>query len=115
MRKHSRIFAVLSFCLFVTALGTIPAQAQSSTPTVTLTESHTTWKSVAYQLDADNGMVAGSRDVNKIVEHTFNTYVLENDYLKVTLLPEYGGRILSMIYKPTGHEELYQNPVGLPY
>ncbi len=24
-------------------------------------------------------------------------------------------RIISMIYKPTGHEQLYQNPVGTPY
>ena len=41
--------------------------------------------------------------------------MLENRYLKVTLLPEFGGRILSIIYKPTGHEELYRTQVGVPY
>src|ERR1700675_2934089 len=41
--------------------------------------------------------------------------VLENRYLKVTLLPEFGGRILSIIYKPTGHEQLYRTEVGVPY
>jgi hypothetical protein len=41
--------------------------------------------------------------------------VLENRYLKVTLLPEFGGRILSIIYKPTGHEQLYRSEVGVPY
>jgi len=41
--------------------------------------------------------------------------VLENRYLKVTLLPEFGGRILSVVYKPTGHEELYRTQVGVPY
>lgn len=105
---------LLVLCLLTAGLGIIPIKAQT-TSRVTLIPSQTTWKTVAYQLDADNGMVAGSRDLSKIVEHTFNTYVLENDYLKVTLLPEYGGRILSIIYKPTGHEELYQNPLGLPY
>ena len=34
--------------------------------------------------------------------------MLENRYLKVTLVPEFGGRILSVIYKPTGHEQLYR-------
>ena len=31
------------------------------------------------------------------------------------LLPEFGGRILSIIYKPTGHEQLYRTEVGVPY
>jgi uncharacterized repeat protein (TIGR01451 family) len=40
--------------------------------------------------------------------------VLENDYLRVTVLPELGGRVYQMIFKPTGHNELYQNPVIKP-
>src|SRR5690606_10052441 len=46
---------------------------------------------------------------------TFDTVVLENGYLKVTLLPDYGGRVLSIVHKPTGRELLYQNPLGTPY
>ena len=30
-------------------------------------------------------------------------------------MPEFGGRILSIIYKPTGHEQLYRTEVGVPY
>jgi hypothetical protein len=41
--------------------------------------------------------------------------VVENEFLEVTLVPEFGGRILSMVYRPTGQEQLYQNPVGVPY
>jgi len=41
--------------------------------------------------------------------------VLENGYLRVTLLPKYGGRILSIVHKPTNQELLYQNPIGTPY
>jgi hypothetical protein len=112
-KEAKALLASFVLCLSI-VLGMVPIHAQS-TARVTLTPSQTTWKTVAYELDANNGMVDGSRDLSKIVEHTFDTYILENEYLKVTLLPEYGGRILSMIYKPTGHEELYQNPLGLPY
>jgi len=54
-------------------------------------------------------------DKTTIVGRTFKTYLLENRYLKVTLVPEFGGRILSIIYKPTGHEQLYRTDVGVPY
>ncbi|MCP4620171.1 MAG: DUF5107 domain-containing protein [Bradyrhizobium sp.] len=74
-----------------------------------------TWSTVKYATGADNGFVDGSLDTGVIVDRTFKTYVLENRYLKVTLLPEFGGRILSIIYKPTGHEQLYRTQVGLPY
>src|SRR5215468_2082996 len=82
---------------------------------VSLTGSTITWSTVAYATAADNGFVDGSLDTKRIVERTFKTYVLENRYLKVTLVPEFGGRILSLIYKPTGHEQLYRTEVGIPY
>lgn len=82
---------------------------------VSLTPSTITWSTVKYATDADNGFVAGSLETSTIVDRTFKTYVLENRYLKVTLLPEFGGRILSIIYKPTGHEQLYRNKIGVPY
>ncbi len=44
----------------------------------------------------------------------YTLLVLENDFLRVTLLPELGGRVYQMIFKPTGHNELYQNPVLKP-
>jgi hypothetical protein len=82
---------------------------------VSLRESSTSWTTYRYELDGQNGIVAGSYDGEQLAEHTFQTWILENRYLTVTLLPEYGGRILSIIYRPTGHEALYQNPVGVPY
>ncbi|WP_291689571.1 DUF5107 domain-containing protein, partial [Bradyrhizobium sp.] len=82
---------------------------------MSLTEATTTWSTVKYATDADNGFVAGSLDTGTIVDRSFKAYVLENRYLKVTLVPDFGGRILSMIYKPTGHEELYRTEVGVPY
>ncbi len=48
------------------------------------------------------------------VNHSYELLVLENDYLYVTLLPALGGRVYQMVYKPTGYNELYQNPVIKP-
>jgi uncharacterized repeat protein (TIGR01451 family) len=45
---------------------------------------------------------------------SYTLLVLENDYLRVTVLPELGGRVYQMVFKPTGHNELYQNPVIKP-
>lgn len=45
---------------------------------------------------------------------TYRLLVLENEYLKVTILPELGGRIWQAIHKPTGANLFYQNPVVKP-
>jgi hypothetical protein len=106
---RSRLAALLAACALQ---GAVHAQAADH---VSLGESTTTWSTLKYETDANNGFVDGSLDEKVIVDRKFKTYVLENRYLKVTLLPEFGGRILSMIYKPTGHEELYRTQVGVPY
>src|SRR4030081_922316 len=82
---------------------------------VSLSEATMTWSTVEYATNAENGFVSESLDKKTIVDRTFRTHVLENRYLKVTLLPEFGGRISSIIYKPTGHEQLYRTEVGVPY
>jgi len=89
--------------------------AFASDDIVTLSESTITWETYQYDLTEFDTILAGSYDGKTKVKTEFDTWVLENNYLRVTLLPDFGGRILSMIYKPTGHEELYQNPVGVPY
>src|SRR5246127_4840942 len=91
------------------------AAAAQAPDSVSLGEGTIAWSTAKYATTAENGFVDGSLDTSTIVGRTFKTYVLENRYLKVTLLPEFGGRILSLIYKPTGHEELYRDEVGVPY
>ncbi|MDQ5824126.1 MAG: DUF5107 domain-containing protein [Chloroflexota bacterium] len=44
----------------------------------------------------------------------YRLIVLENRYIKLTILPQVGGRLYEAIYKPTGHNELYRNPVIKP-
>ena len=110
-RSHIRLaVAVLSA---VCAFHSIAYAAEPDR--VSLSEQTVAWSTVKFATTADNGFVAGSLDTKTIVDRPFKSYVLENRYLKVTLVPEFGGRILSMIYKPTGHEELYRTKVGVPY
>ena len=109
-RRYVRIVAIWAVCACP-----VIAHAASVSDRVFLSESAITWHTLKYATDADNGFVRGSLDDKVIVDRTFKTYILENKYLKVTLLPDFGGRILSIIYKPTGHEELYRNEVGVPY
>jgi Domain of unknown function (DUF5107) len=105
-----RIAIVSMFCVY----GACNAAA-SEPDQVSLRESTIAWSTVKYAADAENGFIDGSLDKKTIIDRSFKTYVLENRYLKVTLLPEFGGRILSIIYKPTGHEQLYRDEVGVPY
>src|ERR1700742_462985 len=107
-------FAVAVF----SALCAFQANAHAAPPVadgVCLGASTIIWSTVNYATDAENGFVVGSLDKKTIVDRTFKSRVLENRYLKVTLVPEFGGRILSIIYKPTGHEQLYRTDVGIPY
>jgi Domain of unknown function (DUF5107) len=109
-RLRCAVAAVSAVCALHAGHAASPAHDR-----VSLSESTVTWSTVKYATDAENGFVNGSLDSKTIVDRTFRTHLLENRYLKVTLVPEFGGRIVSIIYKPTGHEQLYRTEVGVPY
>src|SRR5258705_1148574 len=119
MAIHARSRTCVRFAVaMLSALCAFHAVAHAASPVpdqVSLSESTMTWSTVKYATSAENGFVGGSLDEKTIVDRTFKPRVLETRYLKVTLVPEFGGRILSIIYKPTGHEQLYRNEVGVPY
>jgi hypothetical protein len=48
------------------------------------------------------------------VDVTYRTLIMENEVLKLTFLPDLGGRLYEVIFKPTGHRETYRNPVLKP-
>jgi len=60
----------------------------------------------------DWGAYAGAPKT--LTERTFTALVMENEYLRLTVLPELGGRIYQCVFKPTGHNQFYQNPVLKP-
>jgi len=45
---------------------------------------------------------------------SYRALVLENEYLRLVILPELGGRIYRCVFKPTGQEIFYQNAVLKP-
>ncbi|MGW0394954.1 DUF5107 domain-containing protein [Streptomyces sp. NPDC003042] len=47
-------------------------------------------------------------------EREFESIVIDNGRLRVTVLPGLGGRIHSLVHLPTGRELLYRNPVFQP-
>ncbi|HEV7409334.1 MAG TPA: DUF5107 domain-containing protein [Bradyrhizobium sp.] len=113
--SRSRVRFAVAVVSAVCGFHAVVHAAQPLADRVSLSESTITWSTVYHATDAENGFVLGSLDKNTIVDRTFRIRVLENRYLKVALLPEFGGRILSIIYKPTGHEQLYRTEVGVPY
>jgi hypothetical protein len=77
---------------------------------VSMREGAYDWKTWDVSERADHGV--NGQSLARTVTRHYKTLILENEYLTVTLLPDYGARILSILYKPTGHEQLFQNPVG---
>ena len=67
---------------------------------VSLSELTMIWSTVKHATDAENGFVSGSLDKSIIVDRTFKTYVIENCYLKVTLVPEFGGTFFPSFRSP---------------
>lgn len=47
---------------------------------------------------------------DRVVDKAHRTIVMENAFIRLTLLPEMG-RIYSLIYKPTGHEVFWRNDI----
>ena len=47
-------------------------------------------------------------------DKAYTRLTLENDWLRVSMLPELGGRVYEFIDKSTGNNELYRNPVIKP-
>ncbi len=89
--------------------------AAGSNDIVTRTDSAFTFQHFPIETDSNDVWNGASTPGDQPTSTTFDTVVLENGYLRVTLLPEYGGRVLSIVHKPTNRELLYQNPLGTPY
>lgn len=113
MYKKLCSIVLLILSVYLIFAFTFPLNVNAEENSLKLYDSKVTFNHFAFELNSDNTMK--SYDKNSRVDTEFKTKIIENKYTKVTLLPEYGGRILSIIYKPTGNELLYQNPVGTPY
>lgn len=95
--------------------GSVATGGTIGSDVVTLTESTYDFQHYPIEVDAAGVWNGATTPGSTSTTTTYDTLVLENAYLKATLLPSYGGRILSIVHKPSGKELLYQNPVGTPY
>jgi hypothetical protein len=48
---------------------------------------------------------------DRVVAKPHRAIILENEYVKLTLLPDMG-RVYSLVYKPTGHEVFWRNDIA---
>ena len=121
------LLSAIVLLLGISAPAVIPGPAMAAAPpshtTVTTTTItmpvHVVEPALVQQLNPTYNMTyyrldRGRYDPGRIENRTFTLIVLENDYLKLTVLPELGGRIYQAIFKPTGHNMFYQNPVLKP-
>ncbi|GGO44081.1 hypothetical protein GCM10012287_08830 [Streptomyces daqingensis] len=96
-------------------------------PLLPLDEMHTLDESERASLPAEMARQVGYEPLRSVLpERVLDGYtrertpasidalVLENEKLRVTVLPGYGGRIHSLHHKPTGRNLLYTNPVLQP-
>ena len=90
-------------------------RSQLSFAQVEIRDTVVKWKHHHYELHKDFSIKTYSTNDADIDEENFNGKVVENEYFKLTIVPDFGGRIISYVYKPNGNEYLYQNPVGTPY
>lgn len=83
---------------------------------VSLRDTTISWQHHRFELNADGSMKTFTTDDSDIEQVSFTqAKVIENELIRLVIIPEYGGRILSFFYKPTQHEYLYQSECGSPY
>ncbi|SHK13686.1 Por secretion system C-terminal sorting domain-containing protein [Reichenbachiella agariperforans] len=109
LKKVNSLYLLLS--LLIVGLSYTSSQAQ-----VILRDTTVTWQHHSYALNPDYSMDTWTTDNTDIEEVSFSgAKVIENDLIRLVVVPEYGARVLSHYYKPTQHEYLYQSECGSPY
>lgn len=106
--------AGLTLAAMLAAAALLSGPAPGAPHAVQVRETTVTWRHWNHTMRPD-GSLAPLPERRAITSSTFTAIVLENEFLRATLVPGFGGRVLSLIHKPTGKEALYQNPVGAPY
>jgi len=114
----------------VTPTTTIPIVTPKPTPLVaqvTVQETEITIPSYPYEaylheaFDPEYGIpylwlerAAYESASHTLVPRTFKAIILENEYLRLTIVPELGGRIYRCLFKPTGQNLFYENSILKP-
>lgn len=62
-----------------------------------------------------DGFTGTNAEMKYVVESQYPSVILENKYVKATIVPGQAARFLNFIYKPTGHDAFYSNPAATNY
>lgn len=103
MKLFSPTILLVLFCSF-----SLTTSAQ-----LILRDTTINWQHHAFELNDDFSM--GDYSTTEITQVQFAGKVIENDLIRLVIIPEYGARVISFVYKPTGYEYLYQSECGSPY
>ncbi len=57
----------------------------------------------------------GGMELKYVAQSTYPSIILENKYVKATIVPDQAARFLHFIFKPTGHDTFYTNPAATNY
>ena len=110
------IFVMVALLYAGTQPGVVLGQLEAgnfSLDTITLTIPQVDYEPAIYYRDGDPYPHLDLQEVDRqrVIRKDHVAVVMENRYIKLTLLPEMG-RVYSLIYKPTGNETLWQNDVA---
>jgi len=90
--------------------------SNASLSQVALRDTVVQWQHHRFELNDDHSMKSFTTIDTDIQNIQFTgAKVIENDLIRLVIIPEYGARVLSFYYKPTNHEYLYQSEIGSPY
>ena len=110
-----------------TTIPTVTPQPTPPAAQVTVQETELTIPSYPYEaylreaFDSEYGIpylwldrAAYESASHTLVPKSFKAIILENEYLRLTIVPELGGRIYRCLFKPTGQNLFYENSVLKP-
>lgn len=83
---------------------------------VILRDTIVSWQHHQFDLNDDHSMNSWSTNSSDITQVTFpGSKIIENELIRIVIVPEYGARVISFVYKPNGLEYLYQSECGSAY
>jgi hypothetical protein len=96
MTDRALFFRKINPGRYTHALGILMVFACWAFGTVTLTQGTIDYHHQDIRLNPNHTVAS----VGGNIVTTYTTLVLENEYLAIKIVPDYGGRVISMVYKP---------------
>jgi hypothetical protein len=109
----ARIAFLIAFAIFCSRTQAQAASSPFSTTITTLIIPQVDYEPAIYYKTGDPypHLDFAKVDPRRVIQRSRPAVVLQNEFVRITLLPTMG-RVYSIVYKPTGHEELWHNDIA---